>query len=1454
MATILLSAAGAAVGSSFSGSILGLSGAAIGRAVGATVGRVIDQHLLGQGSAPVETGRIDRYRLSGVGEGTPVATTQGRMRLGGQVIWSTHFLERSETTGGGKGAPQQPETTSYSYSVSLALALCEGEILSVGRIWADGTLVEKDAINLRVYRGTDDQLPDPKIEAVEGAGEVPAYRGMAYVVIEDLQLNPYGNRVPQFSFEVVRAVESTTQTPPSAQDMLRGVALIPGTGEYSLATSAISFRRGVGQTQRVNMNTASGASDFQTSLDALTSELPNCRAVSLVVSWFGDDLRAGQCRIRPKVEQKLEDGAEMPWEVSGLTRAAAEQLAQIDSRPIYGGTPADAAVIEAITALHDADQEVMLYPFLLMEILEGNGLPDPWSDATDQPVLPWRGRITGDKAPGVAGSTDGTAANGAAIDAFFGTVTASDFAVFNGSVSYLGPDEWTYSRFILHLAALSAAAGGVAAFCIGSEFRSLTQMRDETGFPFVDKLQQLAHQVRAILPDTKIGYSADWSEYFGYHPQDGSGDVLFHLDPLWADEDIDFIGIDNYMPLADWRDGTSHADASWGSIYNLDYLKTNIEGGEGYDWYYPSADARNAQIREPITDGDAGTPWIFRYKDIRNWWSNLHIERRHPLAFSVLTSGDAPQLWSVQNCTVSAHADAFDRFVQPVEVTAISSQTDGLETGATAPILADQSYQLRVHLRLGSSMSGRIDIDHPDGALSLTWDGAVLPVAQGATQVLQDVTVVAQGDDVFTLQAILRYASAASVSLRVGPNTSTPGGSLLLFGADMSPYPVLPTAWIPQSKPIWFTEIGCPAIDKGANQPNVFFDPKSSESEVPYFSNGRRDDVIQMQCLRAVTQYWAEEENNPISALYDGSMIDMDRIFAWSWDARPYPAFPSDTDRWSDGENYTTGHWISGRMSGQSLDLVVAEICRNAGLTDIDVSALYGVVRGHSTAELETARARLQPLMLAYDFTAVERDGKVVFQHLPLLPDATVIDGEVVVDQDTEGLSFTRAPEAETAGRVRIAHVEADGVFETRIAEAIFPDETNQSTSQNELPLSLTATEARDIAQRWLAGARVARDTVEFSLPPSRRDVRAGALIELPGGGLWRVDRVDDGGPRKIEATRVEPTISVPSDAMETLAPAELYVPAVPVDPVFMDLPLLTGDEVEHAPHIAVAATPWPGSVAVYASASEDNFALNSVVDAASVIGVLETPLLAAAPGRWDRGAPVRVRILNGTLSSISPEEVLNGGNVAALGADDTGPWEVMQFADADLIAPDLWEVSLRLRGQAGSEGDMAQTWPVGTLFVLLNGRPQQIDLASSARGLLRHYRVGPARRSLDDASYVSRQLAFEGIGLRPYAPAHLRAVSDVSSANFTWIRRTRIDGDSWQGSEVPLGEEREDYLIRVSDASGLRREETVAHPSWSYSSADLAADGTAFPYTVDVAQISARFGPGPSTRIVING
>lgn len=1295
MATILLSAAGAAIGGSVGGTVLGLSMTAVGRLAGATLGRVIDQRLMGSGSDAVESGRVDRFRLTGAGEGDPVAQLFGRMRIAGHVIWATQFAETVQVTGGGKGGPSRPKTREYSYSVSLAIGLCEGEITSVGRVWADGVEIARDDLNMRVYRGTRDQLPDPKMEAVEGAGQVPAYRGTAYVVLEDLALEQFGNRVPQFTFEVSRP--SQPGQADAEDDMahgIRAVAMMPGSGEYALATTPVRFDYGVGQSALANVNTPSGKSDFATSVERLRDELPNCGSTSLIVSWFGDDLRCDSCTIRPKVEQSDHDGAEMAWTVAGESRGTAAAVARdSEDRPVYGGTPADASVIEAIAELQANGQAVMFYPFILMDQGEANTLPDPYSDATTQPVLPWRGRITLSKAPGQPGSPDETAGADAEVAAFFGTASAADFAVSAGSVVYSGPAEWSYRRFVLHNAALCAAAGGVDAFCIGSEMRGLTQIRGATGFPAVQALRDLTTQVRAILgPQTKLGYAADWSEYFGFNAP--GGDRYFHLDPLWADAEIDFVGIDNYMPLSDWRDGEKHLDSGWGSIYDLDYLQSNIAGGEGYDWYYHSGEAREAQIRTAIEDGAYDEAWIWRFKDILSWWKFEH------------------------------------------------------------------------HERIGG-------------------------VRQSA-----------------------------------------------------------PTDWVPQSKPIWFTEMGCAAIDKGTNQPNKFLDPKSSESALPYYSSGHRDEYMQMQYMRAMIRHWSSPQNNPVSAEYDAPMVDMGRAHVWAWDARPYPFFPAQSGLWSDAENHARGHWITGRVSARALSSVVAEICKRADLESIDVSQLHGVVRGYSVAEVTDARSALQPLMLRYGFDAVERDGVLKFAMRDGIEDRMQGQDGLAMHEEIDGaVERVRAPEAELIGRVRLRFVQADGDFDVLAEEAVLPDHQTHAVSSSELPMAMTRGEGRQVVERWLSEARVARDVMRFALPPSRLDIAPGDVLLLETGGredLVRVDRIELGASQLVEAVRIEPETYRPVDMDEDQIQLSEFVPPVPVWPLFLDLPLISGAEVPHAPHLAIASDPWPGSVAVYSSGNDSGYELNRIIAARSTVGITRNPMFAAPPGIYDRGDGVIVTLTSGQLQSVSEEDLLAGGNLAAIGDGSSDGWELMQFRDAELVEENTYLLSHRLRGQLGTDAWMPEVWPEGSYFVLLDGTPEQIALTEAQRNMARHYRIGPARRGYDDPSYRHLVESFSGIGLRPLSPCHLTvSIDQAGNLAFDWVRRTRIGGDSWEGLNVPLGEEREAYLVRVVHNGMVVREAEVSMPGWDYSASEISSDGVTGEIELQVAQVSAHVGAG---------
>lgn len=1295
MATLLLSAAGAAIGAGFGGSILGLSGAVIGRAIGATIGRAIDQRVLGAGSEPVDIGRIDRLRLTGASEGGAIGQIWGRMRVGGQVIWATEFKETVRRRRTGKGAPK-PKVNEYSYSVSLAIALCEGEILRVGRIWADGNEISAQSLNLRVYSGGETQLPDPLVEAIEGTGKAPAYRGLAYVVIEDLELSAYGNRVPQFSFEVVRAAQGPlVDGAETLSGAIRAVALIPGTGEYGLATTPVHYAEAPGRNRSANVHSPSGKTDFATSLDQLCHELPGAGAVSLVVSWFGDDLRCSSCTVRPKVEQKLRDGVGMAWRAGGIGRSAALEVPTVDGASIYGGTPADASVVEAIRALRSADKDVMFYPFVLMDQVAGNSLPDPWTGASTQPALPWRGRITLASAPGRAGSTDRTAGASAEVSTFFGVAEPTHFSVSGETVSYSGPADWGFRRFILHYAHLCAVAGGVESFCIGSELRGLTQIRGAgDSFPTVVELRRLAADVRSILgPSVKISYAADWSEYFGYHID---GNVYFHLDPLWADPNVDYVGIDNYMPISDWRDEEMHADSGFGSIYNPEYLKANIAGGEGFDWYYDSSEGALAQRRLPIADGSYDEPWVFRFKDLRSWWSRPHHER-----------------------------------------------IDGIRSAN-------------------------------------------------------------------------------------------------------------PTDWVPSSKPIRFTEYGCAAIDKGTNQPNRFIDSKSSESGMPAWSSGQRDDLIQMQYLLATASFWAETQNNPISSLYGGTMVDMAHSYVWAWDARPFPEFPGQVEVWNDGGNYSRGHWLNGRASNQPLSAVVQEICHQSGVDELDISRLYGLVRGFQQADITTARAALQPLMLALGFDVFERDGVLVFRNRDAKVSAVVVANEAAVSAELEGSSeLSRTSDAETAGQVRLTYVDAQSSYEVRSVEARFPDEEALTVSQTDLPLALTKTEGLGSVERWLAEARIARDTLRIALPKSKLVIGAGDVIQIEGR-RYRIDRVEQTEHQLVDAVRVEDGVYRPSVQEEPAASLRPFTPPVPVLPIFLDLPLLTGQEVAHAPHIAVGADPWPGSVAVWSASDDADYELNRLVAAPAVIGVTETALAFHSPGLWDNGVPLRVRLSGGELSSATRLAVLNGANAVAIGDGTSTNWEIFQFADAQLVAPDTYELSGRLRGQLGTDGIMPTVWPVGSTVVLLDLGLVQIDLALSARGLSRNYRIGVASRGFDDTNAVAKSEAFDGIGLRPYPVSHLRHADQAGDTLVTWRRRTRVDGDSWQSFEVPLGEDVEGYQVRIIQSSSIVAEYSVSQPQFHYTAAMRAADGVSGSYEVSVAQLSASFGPGPYRKIVL--
>ena len=1319
MATLALSAAGSIAGDfllpgGVSAFDFAITGAEIGSGLGKLAGGAIDGALFGSSgqSRVVQGPRLTDLHVTTSTEGAPIPRIYGRARLGGQVIWATDFDEEVATSaagGGGKGASatsgQADATTtsvSYSYYANFAVGLCEGEITGLGRIWANGVELDLSTVSYRVYTGSETQLADGLILAKSGP-LAPAFRGLAYVVFEHLALAAFGNRMPQLSFEVFRALDDVSAG-------IKGVVLIPGSGEFVLADDAVTRVGFGGEQLPENTHTQFGVSDFGVAVDQLEMALPNAKSVSLVSSWFGTDLRAGLCQIVPGVERAEKATAPLVWSVAGLSRATARPVTQLDGRPAYGGTPSDSTVISAIRHLVARGMSVTLTPFLLMDLASGNTLANPYGGAS-QPAYPWRGRITCSLAPGQNGSPDKTAAAAAELASFVGTAARTDFSLAGDQVVYSGPDEWSFRRFVLHHAWLAKAAGGVSAFVIGSELRGLTTIRAAAGtYPFVAALVQLAADVRAVLgASTKITYAADWSEYFGHQPADGSGDVTFHLDPLWSSTAIDAIGIDLYWPLADWRAGRDHLDAAAGipSPYDLKYLKSGLTGGEGLDWYYASAADRISQTRTSITDGQA-KPWVFRYKDLRAWWENAHYNR-----------------------------------------------SGGIEAAT-------------------------------------------------------------------------------------------------------------PTAWVPQSKPVWFMEIGCPAVDKGANQPNVFVDPKSVESSLPYFSNGRRDDLMQRRFIQAFVEGYnpAHPDHvpglNPVSTTYGGTMVAVDRIHVYAWDTRPYPAFPSDAATWSDASNWRLGHWLNGRSANMPLANVIRQIMADYAGPAFDASGLIGMVPGYVVDRIMAPRDALQPLELGYFFDSLESEGRIMFRHRgAAAPVATLSEDDLVeASAGAPLLKLTRGQETDLPAAAKIAFLSATTDYHRAVAAAGRLTGASGRIAQADLPILLEPDQAGELAESWLFETWAARERASFSLPPSRLAIEPSDAVTINRHGrshLLRVTEIGDHGARDMEAKGLDPDVYDRVASPERVAP--IAAPVASGQPLvyLLDLPLLTGDEALNTGYVAAAQSPWPGPLAVYQSPDTTGFTLKAIVNAASIVGETRDALATGPTSRIDHGNRLTVKISAGQLASVTLLQLLAGANVAAL-RTASGEWEVFQFTSATLVAPKTYQLTGLLRGQVGTERTMPALLAAGAAFVLLTNSVTAVELTASQVGLPLHWRIGALAKDLGSPNYVQTSHAYVGLGARPLSPVHLRGVRTNGDLVLSWIRRTRRGGDTWTSPEVPLAEDTERYEIDILDGATVKRTLTAATTSVAYSSAMQLTDfaTTQSSISIKIYQISAAWGRGtPASAIV---
>jgi len=1191
------------------------------------------RQLTKQSTINTQGPRVTDFTMQSASYGNPLIKAYGRMRVAGNVIWMQPILETPTTTavGAGKGGGGVKQTTTnYSYSATLAIALCQGPIDSILQVWADSELLTDQMLgsmgtNYNIYYGNDTQLPDPIIESFEGVGQVPAYRDVAYVVIQDFPLANYGNRIPNFTFEVNRVVRQS----PALEDKITAVNLIPGAGEAvydTVVQKYVNTLTGVASNPE-NMNTSTNNADIITALDQLQATLPNVQWIGLVVCWFATSTDAGTCTIIPKVEvQGSVSSSPDDWSVAGLDRSTAQAILRFsDGTPTYGGTPSDISIIRLVQEIKSRGLNIMFYPMVFVDTIT----PDP---------KPWRGRIT------PANATD----------------AASWFTKTNG-----------YNDFINHYLTLNvngmALANYIDAFVIGSEYVGMTSFSDIAGsYPAVTGFINVAAAAKAALPaNVKTIYAGDWSEY--HHASGG----WYNMDPLWADSNLDLVGIDAYFPLTP---DLAQSDITYQTVYD------GWTSGEGWDYYWDST--------RTIKTNFSG--FAYAWKNVGYWWSNLHT--------------------------------------------------------------------------------------NPDNSI---------------------------------------------------------------------------TAWTPKMKPLWFTEFGFPSVDGCSNQPNVFVDPRSSESSYPRASKQNIDFAAQRLALEATEDFLTAQ--NAVS----GNSNLVPSRFVWTWDARPYPQYPNLSSVWADSDLWVTGHWIEGKIGTSTVGAIVGSLVEEVGVTNYDVSTIQDSLDGYCIPDITDIRTCITGLNVPYFFDMVESSGVLKFVKRGQNSSVTIPQDNIVPptskNDDIRTIAkIIRTQEVDLPQKYSVTYYDQANNYEqnTQIAQR----QTTQSVNQVNLTwnLSIDDQTAQNIANQLLYTAWMNRTIYQFTVPPIYATIEPTDVITVTIDNVDRVLRVTSSdmkpnGSQDIQAVTENistynfyqvPGTGITAQQLPTVIPVTaltlLDLPAFPSD-AWTDI-FMTVADIPLDPN-------WNGAV-LYRSDDGGVNGGNTYVQVVpltvkSTIGTATSVLGVGNYDTWDNASSVTIVMQNGSLSSATQLALLNGANSAVLGS------EIIQFQNAELVGTNTYLLSGLLRGRLGTE-DQVASHVSGESFVLLDSTISRVTMPISLINILDYYKCVSVGATL--AVSTEQSFTYNARQLKPHSPVQITGSRD-GSGNLTinWVRRTRVGGALMDGTDVPLSEESEAYQVDIYSGSNVVRTVASTSPTCSYPAAEQITDFGSMQNAVNVRvyQMSATVGRG---------
>lgn len=541
---------------------------------------------------------------------------------------------------------------------------------------------------------------------------------------------------------------------------------------------------------------------------------------------------------------------------------------------------------------------------------------------------------------------------------------------------------------------------------------------------------------------------------------------------------------------------------------------------------------------------------------------------------------------------------------------------------------------------------------------------------------------------------------------------------------------------------------------------------------------------------------------------------------------------------------------------------VVQDLCDRAGLdaAQVDASALDNItqpVRSLAVVNVMPQRSVLEALATSHVYECALSDKlfffprattpveSIPFKTLGAAPDAASLDPFApTIGSDVE---------IPAQACVRYINTENDYQGGAEYSDRVIAGQA--ATNVVELPVGLTAAEAKGVADILVMDGIASAVTVQVSLPLDYAKLEPGDVVTVYDADArpWRlrfVRRRDSGGVLTFDAISDDQGALLSAQITDETDDGQDAVAANAATVMeLLDVPLLRDED--DGVHYLVAARgetgSWPGA-RVLRSPDNATFGLVAEMDQSAVLGTCTTVL-----GAWSGGVvmdevnSVTVNVAHGELASATRDAVLNDLELNAMAVGS----EIIRFCSAELLSstPNIYKLTRLLRGQLGTEW-RAGTHAASEACVLLNASSLRRISSEVASFNLTRYFLGVTYGTAT-ADGTEEEFAHAGISSQPLAPVDVRAEVDSGDIVLTWKRRTRYRTTftGVAGSIVPLGEAFEAYAVDVVlvSSSAVLRTISASTPTATYTTAQQSADGLGSSDEVrfDVRQLSDFFGPG---------